>query len=91
MFWQIMGPKARRRSPTGKLAEAINGAFGSFDQFKEKFNAAGAEAASAPAGPGWSSDAGKLELISTANQDSPLMEGKHARPGRSTCGSTPTT
>ncbi len=57
------------------MAEAINGAFGGFDQFKEKFNAA----ALGRFGSGWAwlvKNAGKLDLISTANQDSPLMEGK---------------
>jgi Fe-Mn family superoxide dismutase len=75
MFWQIMGPKAGG-APSGKLAEAINAAFNSFDNFKEKFNAAGM----GRFGSGWAwllkDKAGKLDIISTANQDSPLMEGK---------------
>ena len=75
MFWQIMGPKAGG-APSGKLAEAINAAFNSLDNFKEKFNAAGM----GRFGSGWAwllkDKGGKLEIISTANQDSPVMEGK---------------
>lgn len=74
MFWQIMAPKAGG-SPSGNVAQAINGAFGSFDQFKEKMNAAGATRF----GSGWAwlvKSGGKVEIISTANQDSPVMEGK---------------
>ncbi len=75
MFWQIMGPKAGG-APSGKLAEAINAAFNSFDNFKEKFNAAGM----GRFGSGWAwllrDKDGRLDIISTANQDSPLMEGK---------------
>jgi Fe-Mn family superoxide dismutase len=75
MFWQLMGPKAGGQ-PTGKLAEAIKSVFGGFDQFKEKFTAAGV----GRFGSGWAwllkDKAGKLEITSTANQDSPVMEGK---------------
>jgi Fe-Mn family superoxide dismutase len=74
MFWTIMGPGAGG-PPVGTIAEAITGTFGSFDAFKEKFNAAGATRF----GSGWAwlvSAGGKLEVISTANQDSPVMEGK---------------
>ncbi|MCC7174745.1 MAG: superoxide dismutase [Bryobacterales bacterium] len=75
MFWQIMGPKAGGQ-PSGKLAEAIRSAFGSFDTFKEKLTAAGM----ARFGSGWAwlvkDSAGKLDVYSTANQDNPLMEGK---------------
>lgn len=75
MFWEIMGPNAGG-SPTGDLASAINSIFGSFDSFKEKFNAA----AAARFGSGWAwlvkSNKG-LEIISTANQDSPVMDGHH--------------
>ena len=75
MFWTIMGPKAGGQ-PGGKLADAIKSAFGSFESFKEKFNAAGATRF----GSGWAwlikDGSGKLDVISTANQDSPIMEGK---------------
>ncbi len=75
MFWQIMGPNAAG-APSGKLAEAISSAFSNFDNFKEKFTAA----AMGRFGSGWAwltKDAsGKLEISSTANQDSPIMEGK---------------
>jgi Fe-Mn family superoxide dismutase len=73
MFWTIMGPGAGG-APTGALAEAITGAFGGFDQFKEKFGAA----ATTRFGSGWAwllKKGGKLEITSSANQDSPLMEG----------------
>ncbi|MBZ5545877.1 MAG: superoxide dismutase [Acidobacteriia bacterium] len=75
MFWQIMGPKAGGQ-PSGKLADAIRSTFGSFDTFKEKFSAA----AMGRFGSGWAwlvSQSGKLEIYSTANQDSPVMEGKY--------------
>lgn len=74
MFWEIMGPNAGGQ-PSGALADAINAAFGSFDGFKEQF----AKAATTRFGSGWAwliSNGGKLEIISTPNQDSPLMEGK---------------
>src|SRR6202142_871031 len=76
MFWTIMGPGAGG-PPVGNVAQAIVGAFGSFDTFKEKFNAAGA----ARFGSGWAwllRSGGKLEISFTANQDSPGMEGKCA-------------
>ena len=75
MFWLIMGPKSGGQ-PTGKLGDAIKNTFGGFDAFKEKFTAA----AVGRFGSGWAwlvkDTSGKLDLISTANQDSPLMEGK---------------
>jgi len=74
MFWQIMAPKAGG-NPSGNVAQAINSAFGSFDQFKEKLNAAGVSRF----GSGWAwlvKSGGKVEIISTANQDNPVMEGK---------------
>ena len=74
MFWQIMGPKGGG-APIGNLASAINSTFGSFDAFKEKMNAAGV----GRFGSGWAwllKSGGKIEITSTANQDSPLMEGK---------------
>jgi Fe-Mn family superoxide dismutase len=71
-FWNIMGPHTGG-TPTGALAEAINAAFGSFDAFKEAFEKAGATRF----GSGWAwlvvNKAGELEVVSTANQDSPLM------------------
>jgi superoxide dismutase, Fe-Mn family len=73
MFWKIMGPNAGGK-PSGKLAEDINAAFGSFDAFKEKFEAGGA----GRFGSGWVwlvVKNGKLEIMSTANQDNPIMEG----------------
>jgi superoxide dismutase, Fe-Mn family len=73
IFWTIMGPGAGG-APTGALAEAITGAFGGFDQFKEKFGAA----ATTRFGSGWAwllKKGGKLEITSSANQDSPLMDG----------------
>ena len=74
MFWQIMAPKAGG-NPSGNVAQAINSTFGSFDQFKEKLNAA----AVGRFGSGWAwlvKTGGKVDIISTANQDSPVMEGK---------------
>ena len=75
MFWTIMAPKGGGQ-PGGKLADAIKSAFGGLDQFKEKFNNAGATRF----GSGWAwlvkDGGGKLDVISTANQDSPVMEGK---------------
>jgi superoxide dismutase, Fe-Mn family len=71
-FWQILAPNAGG-APTGKIAEAINSTFGSFDAFKEKFNAAG----TTRFGSGWAwliVKDGKLEVTSTANQDNPLMD-----------------
>lgn len=70
-FWKLMAPKAGG-APTGKLADAINATFGSFDAFKEKFEAAG----TTRFGSGWAwlvVNGGKLEVVSTANQDNPLM------------------
>jgi len=76
MFWTIMSANAGGQ-PSGKLAEAIDRTFGSFASFKEKFTAA----ATTRFGSGWAwltrDGSGKLEIYSTANQDSPLMEGKH--------------
>jgi superoxide dismutase, Fe-Mn family len=71
-FWQIMSPNGGGK-PEGKLAQAIDEAFGSFDAMKEKFNAAGA----GRFGSGWAwlgvTD-GKLTICSTPNQDNPLMD-----------------
>jgi Fe-Mn family superoxide dismutase len=74
MFWQLMGPNAGG-SPSGALAGAIDAAFGSFDNFKEKFAAAGM----GRFGSGWAwliREASGLAITSTPNQDTPLMEGK---------------
>ncbi len=70
-FWKLMGPNAGG-TPTGKLAEDINATFGNFDAFKEKFEAAG----TTRFGSGWAwlvVNGGKLEICSTANQDTPIM------------------
>ncbi|MBV8214383.1 MAG: superoxide dismutase [Verrucomicrobia bacterium] len=73
-FWKIMAPNAGG-TPKGKLADAITETFGSVDAFKEKFQAAGA----GRFGSGWAwlvvNKEGKLEVASTPNQDSPIMEG----------------
>ncbi len=75
MFWQIMAPKAGGE-PDGAIGNAIKDTFGSFDKFKEQFNDAGVKRF----GSGWvwlvgSNDSGKLQIISTANQDNPLTDG----------------
>jgi Fe-Mn family superoxide dismutase len=71
-FWKIIGP-GKGGAPKGKLAEAINATFGSFDKFKEEF----AKAATTRFGSGWAwlvvNADKKLAVGSTANQDSPLM------------------
>ena len=76
MFWAIMKPNGGGE-PTGALASAIQQTFGSFDQFKAAFNDAGAKRF----GSGWAwlvlDQNGKLAVISTANQDSPLMNGQY--------------
>lgn len=72
MFWNVMGPN-KGGQPTGALADAINGTFGSFDKFKELFNNAGATRF----GSGWAwlvQSNGKLVVSSTPNQDNPLMD-----------------
>ncbi len=74
LFWTVMAPGAGGE-PTGELASAINSTFGGFAQFKEKF----AAAATTRFGSGWAwlvVSGGKLDVTSTPNQDSPLMEGK---------------
>jgi superoxide dismutase, Fe-Mn family len=73
LFWTIMTPGGGG-DPSGELAEAINAAFGSFDELKTKFNAAG----TGRFGSGWAwvikNSSGKLEICSTPNQDNPLMD-----------------
>jgi Fe-Mn family superoxide dismutase len=74
LFWTIMSPQGGGE-PGGELADKIQATFGSFSDFKKKFSDAGA----ARFGSGWawlSVDGGKLVVESTANQDSPLMEGR---------------
>ena len=73
-FWEIMAPNAGGE-PTGEIKEAINEAFGDFSSFKEEFK----KAAVGRFGSGWAwlvMENGKVAITSTANQDSPLMEGK---------------
>ncbi|CAI8994565.1 superoxide dismutase (Mn) [Brevibacillus sp. IT-7CA2] len=74
LFWEIMSPNGGG-APTGELADAINAAFGSFDNFKAEF----AKAATTRFGSGWAwltAEGGKVAITSTPNQDSPIMEGK---------------
>ncbi len=76
LFWKLMAPNAGG-APTGAVADGITTAFGSFDTFKERFNAAGL----GRFGSGWAwvvDSGGTLEIVSTPNQDNPLMEGKKA-------------
>jgi Fe-Mn family superoxide dismutase len=76
MFWQVMAPNAGG-APSGKLADAINSSFGDLDKFKEQFNAAGA----GRFGSGWVwlvKEGDKLAIVSTPNQDNPIMDGKAA-------------
>jgi Fe-Mn family superoxide dismutase len=74
MFWQIMSTN-KGGAPAGELASAIDQAFGSFEKFKETFKDAGVKRF----GSGWAwlvlDKSGKLQVISTANQDNPLSEG----------------
>jgi len=76
LFWEILAPagKGGGGEPVGKLADAITRTFGGFAQFKEKFETA----AETRFGSGWAwlvKRGANLEVISTANQDSPIMEG----------------
>lgn len=74
LFWRTMGPNGGG-APSGALADAINAAFGSFDNFKEEFSTA----AKTRFGSGWAwlyvDGGGKLAVTSTPNQDTPLMDG----------------
>lgn len=73
LFWEVMGPNSGG-NPSGDLADAINSAFGSFENFKEKFN----NAAATRFGSGWAwlikDSNNKLSVTSTPNQDSPIMD-----------------
>jgi len=75
LFWTLMKPNGGG-SPSGKIQDVIGATFGSFEGFKEKFNAA----ATGRFGSGWAwlvkDSSNKFEILSTANQDSPLMDGK---------------
>jgi Fe-Mn family superoxide dismutase len=77
LFWNLLSPKGGG-APTGNAASVMTGTFGSFDAFKEKF----ALAATGRFGSGWAwlvkDAAGKFDIISTPNQDTPLMDGKKA-------------
>ena len=74
LFWTVMSPNGGG-NPSGDLAKAINEKFGSFDKFKEKFSST----AASQFGSGWGwlcvNDSGELVVTSTANQDSPYMNG----------------
>ena len=75
-FWKLMAPGAGG-APTGAVADAISSAFGDFDKFKTAVNTAG----TTRFGSGWAwviDNGGKLEVMSTPNQDNPSMEGKKA-------------
>ena len=73
LFWTILAP--RHEAPAGRIGDALRQSFGGLDQFTERFNDAGAKLF----GSGWvwlvAAPSGKIELITTANQDSPLMHG----------------
>jgi superoxide dismutase, Fe-Mn family len=76
MFWEIMQPNGGGQA-TGAISDAIKSTFGGLDSFQEKFNDAGVK----QFGSGWAwlvrSKEGKIEIISTANQDSPFMQGAY--------------
>jgi Fe-Mn family superoxide dismutase len=74
LFWTILGPNGGG-TPSGDLASALDNAFGSFDNFKQQITDAGVNRF----GSGWAwlvLDNGQLKVISTANQDSPIMDGQ---------------
>jgi Fe-Mn family superoxide dismutase len=82
LFWEVMSPNGGGQ-PTGELADAINAAYGSFEDFKDTFS----KAAATRFGSGWAwlcvHAGGKVEVCSTPNQDNPLMGGGIG------CGGTP--
>ena len=74
LFWEILNPTNKANAPTGNLGNAITSTLGGFDKLKEQFKAA----ATGRFGSGWAwlvKRGQKVEIISTANQDSPIMEG----------------
>lgn len=76
-FWKVMGP-AQGGSPAGKIADALNGTFGSFDKFKDLFT----QSAMTRFGSGWVwliLDSGNLKIGSTPNQDNPLMDNSELK------------
>lgn len=76
-FWEVMKPNGGG-TPSGKIGEAINGAFGSFQAFKDQFSTAGKDRF----GSGWAwlvNDNGKLKIGSTANQDNPMMDSSELK------------
>lgn len=80
LFWRVMSPTGGGK-PTGELADAIDAAFGNFEEFKARFSKAGAT----QFGSGWAwlcVKDGKLDVCGTPNQDNPLMPGVG-------CGGTP--
>lgn len=78
LFWEVIAPGKEQAAPTGKLADAINQAFGSVSTFEQKFS----DAAVTRFGSGWAwlvvNGNGELEVTSTPNQDNPISEGKTA-------------
>lgn len=76
LFWEVIAPSEGEAKPSGELADAIDQAFGSFDNFKQKFSDAGA----GRFGSGWAwlvvNQNGELEVTSTPNQDNPVMDGQ---------------
>jgi superoxide dismutase, Fe-Mn family len=77
-FWQVMHPSKEAKAPTGKIADAINGSFDSFEKFKEQFT----QAAMTRFGSGWAwlvNENGKLKIGSTPNQDNPLMDSSEIK------------
>ncbi len=75
-FWEILAPAARSGRPSAELARELDGAFGTFDAFRQRFT----QTAMGVFGSGWAwlvVKDGRLEIMSTPNQDSPLMSGAH--------------